>query len=273
MAKNISHIRKCPICKNSKDLLSLGGYIRCLACYTFFVSNFPNNTNFREILEKGAKGIINDTRVDLTKYDYKNRLFALKKISRKIANVLDVGCGNGLFIRFLISQGIKSFGFDQSEKIRKYLLSKNIPNFKTPADIPSHHFDVITSFDVIEHVMNLREHIHLIRKKIKVDGLVMMTTPNAAGYSARILKKAWWVFGPEAHYVLFSPISLKILLEQEGFNVLSISTDTIAPWFTPTRKFHYKILNKLQFLVFFPFKWLLFRFYLGDNIQLIARIK
>ena len=98
----------------------------------------------------------------------------------------------------------------------------------------------------------------------------MITTPNAQGISARILGRRWWVFGPTAHFVLFTPDSLKQMLTKEGFKVLETTTDTLTPWFFPTDTFIHRMLNKIVYLLITPFQSLLFRFSFGDNIQVVA---
>jgi hypothetical protein len=162
-------------------------------------------------------------------------------------------------------------GYDKSRNITKYLFKKNIPYYKNLNDIPDKYFDVITCFDVIEHTTNPKELIEMLHKKTKKNGLLILSTPNSQSLSSKILGQKWWVFGPTAHFVLFSVFSLNLLLAKANFKVVSFMTDTLTPWFTPTEKFISKVFNKFVYLFLFPFQKIIFKNHLGDNILIVAR--
>ncbi len=149
----------------------------------------------------------------------------MRSFSKLTPKILDIGCGNGNFVRFLKSEGYESFGYDKSRNIQKYLRVKNVPIYKNMRDIPNHYFNVVTCFDVIEHTADPRILIRSIKEKLNKNGIAMITTPNAQGFSSRILRHNWWVFGPTAHFILFSVRSLRLLLLNEGFELLHMSTD------------------------------------------------
>ena len=99
----------------------------------------------------------------------------------------------------------------------------------------------------------------------------MLTTPNAAGISAKILRNHWWVLDPKRHYVLLSPQALNRCLTQLGLEVINLSSDTITPWIMPSGTIQAKLLNKLVYLLLAPLRNRLFARNLGDNVQVIAR--
>jgi len=166
------------------------------------------------------------------------------------SRILDFGCGSGLFLEFLIAKGYKAYGFDKSKKLTKHLRDLHIPSYARVSKIPNGYFDAITNFDVIEHTTKPHIFIRNVNRKLKREGILMITTPNAYGISGRILKDRWWVFGPKAHFTLFSSESLKYLLHREGFKVQCITTDTITPWFMPVHNLWFKILNKAIYMFF-----------------------
>jgi SAM-dependent methyltransferase len=138
--------------------------------------------------------------------------------------------------------------------------------------MPDHHFDVITCFDVIEHTTDPHVLIQSIKLKLKKNGVLMMTTPNARGFSSLILRQKWWVFGPTAHFILFSPHSLQLFLTRMGFDLLDVRTDILTPWFTPSESVISRLFNKCVYLVVIPFQKFLFNHSLGDNIQIVAKV-
>lgn len=261
----------CKICGHNAVTLPIDGYIRCEYCKTYITKVLPNNKKVQKVLEEHAETYILDKQETGDNHSNLVRLYLLNKFTKSTKTVLDFGCGSGSLVKYLLSNGYKAFAYDKSEIIKKYLASQSIPFYEKLSEIPNNYFDVVTCFDVIEHVTNPNMLIQNIKRKIKKGGILVLSTPNSRGLSAKILGKKWWVFGPTAHFVLFSPYSIKLLITKMGLEVLDLSTDTITPWFTPSEKFVSKIINKLLYLIILPFQKVLFSHYLGDNIQVIVR--
>jgi SAM-dependent methyltransferase len=102
---------------------------------------------------------------------YANRLRLLRKVGvRNDSRILDYGCGSGVFIDFLARRGFSNLhGFDAF-----------IPRFADPS-VLSTKFDVVTSYDVIEHVSDPREYLKQLVDALADGGLLILGTPNADG--------------------------------------------------------------------------------------------
>ena len=261
----------CFVCNQSAKMLSIDGYRICKHCETYIAKVLPDNREVQKVLEEHASLYILGVHETLDFHTHATRLAMIKKFSGSTHTILDFGCGKGNFVKFARAKGYKAFAYDKSESIKKHLFVQAIPFYKNLWEIPDNYFDVITCFDVIEHTTNPRFIIREMKQKLKKHGILVISTPNAQGLSAKILGKRWWVFGPAGHFILFSIYSLQLLLSNMGLKVLDINTDTLTPWFTPSEKLLSKILNKVIYLVLLPFQKLLFNNYLGDNIQLVAR--
>ncbi len=263
----------CPVCGNNQFNFAVKQYKTCLRCGTVSVVSVPRAHEMDKVREEKSEGVISEQRQALINRDYADRLGRFKKYIKKNSRLLDFGCGAGLFVRFLISQEYKGYGFDKSRAVSNYLDTLRLPIFRSVQKIPHNYFDVVTSFDVIEHTLDPHKFIQEIKSKLTRHGVIMITTPNAYGLSGRLLKHRWWVFGPAFHYVLFSPKSLKDLLEKEGFEVLKVRTDIFTPWFTPMNALWCKILNKIVYLFVHPFEKYILHLNLGDNIEILAKKK
>jgi ubiquinone/menaquinone biosynthesis C-methylase UbiE len=99
--------------------------------------------------------------------------------------VLDLGCNTGFGSEIMAETADSVIGVDVSEKALEVAKQKfNKPNItfqkndgvSLPFD--DNTFDVIVSFQVIEHIVNYDNYIHEIQRVLKQDGVVLFTTPN-----------------------------------------------------------------------------------------------
>jgi len=103
--------------------------------------------------------------------------------------VLDVGAGSGIFLEYLRSQNntLDLNGFELSEALTKKLkengfgtIAANGENIKYP-EADFERFDVICMLQVLEHVDDPSEFVDRFLPYLADDGLLIITTPNAAG--------------------------------------------------------------------------------------------
>jgi SAM-dependent methyltransferase len=139
----------------------------------------------------------------------------------KDKNVLDVGCGFGLGGYFIVSNGAKSYtGIDifghAIQYAKTHFQSNNITFLLMNAEniTINKKFDVIVSFEVIEH-LNYLGYLNGIKNSLKDDGYFFLSTPNKT-YTLRQLNKI-----PRFHKCEFDEAQLKLLLSQ-FFKVVEI---------------------------------------------------
>ena len=103
----------------------------------------------------------------------------------KDKNILDYGCGNGYGTFYLSNQAKKIIGIDIDKNIINYckknysqknLSFQEINSFPLPFN--DKHFDVIVSFQVIEHIKIVSKYLYEIKRILKEDGVVLITTVN-----------------------------------------------------------------------------------------------
>ncbi|WP_354320380.1 glycosyltransferase [Pseudacidovorax sp. 1753] len=105
--------------------------------------------------------------------------------------VLDIACGEGYGSALLAAHARSVTGVDVSEDAvaHAHVAYADIPNLKFrqgSADaIPfeSSHFDMVVSFETIEHLSTQREMIAEIRRVLKPDGVLIISSPNKKTYS------------------------------------------------------------------------------------------
>lgn len=162
------------------------------------------------------------------------------------SRVLDVGCAFGYFLKLCDEYGLETYGLDISE----YALEK--AKTITKAKLYLHDvndglrifqnefFDLITMFDVIEHVENPYTFLIESRRVLKSGGKLIITTPNLNAITRFWKKDKWYGYIDDSHLYLFTPTSLRSLVERAGFKTMKLETPFhCLPNFIP------KILNKI----------------------------
>ncbi len=150
---------------------------------------------------------------------------------RKTNKILDVGCGIGYFLEEAKKRGWEVYGTELSEKSAEICALKNI-HIKQGALNADHYkqdmFDIVTSFEVIEHInyplIDLK-NIHSIMRK---GGLVYVTTPNFNSLLRVKLKSAYNVITYPEHLSYYTPKTLEKVFKRSGFQKLKIETTGIS---------------------------------------------
>lgn len=152
----------------------------------------------------------------------KKRIELIKKFSEG-ENLLDLGAGTGVFLEVASKSGFKISGNDISDFAVKELKGKGVKFYSgqiSNAKFPRNTFDVITAWDVLEHIPNLNQTIANIVKALKKNGVFVITTPGTDCLDAKLLNKNWYSYKkiPE-HVGFFDRQSITTLLEKHGLKV------------------------------------------------------
>lgn len=147
----------------------------------------------------------------------------------KAGNLLDVGCGAGHFLETMQKRGWNCTGTEVSESSKQFtedLKRKGIQiQYGTLPTIffPPQSFDLITFWHVVEHLPNPSNEIQYSSKLLKKNGLLFIAVPNIQSLSFAFWKCNWLHLDAPRHLNHFSPQTLRLLLEKNGFRILKIS--------------------------------------------------
>ncbi len=240
--------KECPVCNSSRKRILFKSTLKTGDLNPDIIQNDLRNTltgikKHARIVEcKDCKTIFTNPRENLDKFmegyeavedpDYlktkKYRMHLIKKhvkklkTHRKKGTLLDVGCFCGFFIEAASKNGFKVAGLDPSRWATSYVKKKGFPIYgKTLSDIKNKKFDIVTMWDVIEHVPDPMSEILLAKKILNKDGLLILGTPNISNFLVRILGDRHPFF-VRMHITLFTPENLSLLLEKAGFKIVEI---------------------------------------------------
>lgn len=228
-------MERCLICdeKNISKKLNVGKYAlyECHSCSV--VCTFPqgNTSNIRQNNAKQYDSA-DEEKEYLNHYTRLSKRAAkfIREIQRvkKSGKLLDIGCSYGIYLAAAQKAGFEVYGVEIAKRAIAYVRKKlGFPVFHgalEEARYDSHTFDVITAYDVIEHIPNITLFLSEVRRVLKKDGIFIVQCPNIESVVAKLLGKHWnWLVVPN-HLWHFSPKSLSYVLSLSGFTVLFCRT-------------------------------------------------
>ena len=199
--------------------------LRCNNCGVSFSSLYPRN--FDDLYSDDA--YLNKSLVayDLSR-KYRIERFAKERIAilnqyHHEGTLLDVGCGTGWFLE----EATKKYqvaGVEYSDSLRSWLQDNlGISSWKTIEDVPG-NFDIITAFDLIEHVVDPYLMLQKMKNKLKKDGKILIYTPNKNSLSFKILGEKNNLVCPPQHLFYFDEISFIKMANKVGLICISYET-------------------------------------------------
>lgn len=129
---------------------------------------------------------------------------------------LDHGGGQGKIAEKLLSRGADVSVFEPfGEKMNK----EGIEWYSCWEDQPpGKKYDWVFMVEVIEHLLEPEEELSKIKDRMAPGGKLVITTPNARGWRARLEGTNWREAQNPTHINLFSPYSIKVCLQKGGFD-------------------------------------------------------
>lgn len=178
------------------------------------------------------------------KLEYADRVHFLKEHCPG-GNVLDIGCSTGVLAEQLKLGGFNAFGCDISqdacelaaERIGAERVFQGTLDEVAPS-LDAGSFDAITLMDVIEHFADVVSPLEKMRDLLRPGGVLFLRTPTLTSPFFRIAHMSYWlslgvyrkaiqkIYHAE-HLFYFNERSIRLLLEDTGFEVVTIQRDPL----------------------------------------------
>lgn len=145
---------------------------------------------------------------------------------RRTGRLLDVGCATGEFLGSMRALGgWEVTGVEVNDYAARIARETYGLDVRTgtleQAAFPTSQFDVVTMWDVLEHLHEPLASVREIHRILKPDGLLLARVPNLASRDARLFGRFWAGLDAPRHLFVFSPATLRRLLEAGSFRPLA----------------------------------------------------
>jgi SAM-dependent methyltransferase len=215
----------------SRRDISGGRILRCRSCRLGFRATLPSEEDlgrlYRE-LDIGAHEGELPAR-------FRTAARQLRIVSRYVApaRLLDVGCGSGVFLRVAADAGWNVVGVEPGKAAHRSataLLGGRgdvIHAAFQEVSLASSAFDVVTLWDVLEHVPDPRSLLDRAAHLVKPGGYLFVNVPDLESLPTRLLQARWPLLLPE-HLVYFSRRSLRLCGEGAGLTLVHLGRRLVS---------------------------------------------
>ncbi len=153
-----------------------------------------------------------------------NEKYKIKIISRfkKSGKILDYGCGDGSFLKFMQDHNFSVLGYEPNNKASKIaslkIGEKNIVS--SLENIENNSLDIITLWHVLEHIPNPEEILSQLKSKLKENGILIIAVPNYKSYDAKFYKESWAAWDVPRHIFHYGKEGAIYFFNVNQFDVL-----------------------------------------------------
>lgn len=193
--------------------------------------------------------------------------------------IFDIGTATGYFLDLAKKRGWQTAGIEISNYAANIAKARghDMVFGRLPEAVVDKNFDVVTMWDVLEHLDDPKAYLKVVNKILQPDGLLVINTVDRGSLWAKLWGRYWHLINPPEHLFYYSKKNLELLLKDAGFEITE--TKKISKKFSLAYIFktlynwqHLKIWNRLEKYFNKPF-WRKFAIpiNLRDNVFILAK--
>ncbi len=131
--------------------------------------------------------------------------------------LLDIGCGDGSFLKAINRSGWEVTGIEIDPKLestKEFIVKRNVDELFNCAP-----FDCITMWHTLEHMQDIGTMISQIHRVLKPGGILIIAVPNNSSLQSKVFKSKWFHLDVPRHLYHLDASSLQYCLKTKGFVV------------------------------------------------------
>ncbi len=219
----------CPVCQTTARTTEFLKYnielAECNNCSARYGTKIPANLD--DVYRRPGYVAYSLDDVD-AHYNYRRERFGRERVAilekhcgdMTEKRLLDIGCGNGYFLSVAMEKCQHCFGTEFSDRMRDFAHKKTgltIYN-RGLEELPEASYDIITLFDVIEHIPDPIPFLRSVDRILRRGGNVLIFTPNFDSFSLRVMREQSSIADPTEHVILYTLPSLEYLGKRVGWS-------------------------------------------------------
>jgi len=192
--------------------------VRCKRCGLIYISPQPG----RDLIINGYASAEDEQYVSQEKgrlLTFRNCLKTVRQLSPR-GRLLDIGAASGIFVKIAKDAGYEAYGVEPSMWMSNFAKERYgitvFPGVVEDAKFDDNSFDVITMWDVLEHVPDPMGTLKEVKRILKPGGFLIVNYPCIDDPLAKIFGRKWW-FLLSVHLFYFTPATLSAYMERLGF--------------------------------------------------------
>lgn len=242
MIRSMPVFRACNLCGDTspKLLWERNGYaiVACNRCGLQYVGQNPQDIDFAALYSEdyytGGSGqvfanYLGEERA--RRANARRKLRSMRRRTPRSGRLLDVGCAAGFFLvearRYFEPQGVEISEFSSRvarERFGLDVFTGTLQDAKFAAD----SFDVITMWDVVEHLSDPKAVLMEASRVLRPGGSLVLTTGDVGSRYARRAGPRWHLLEPPWHLYYFSRATMSAMGEAAGLRLQACTSNGVA---------------------------------------------
>jgi SAM-dependent methyltransferase len=172
---------------------------KCQECESSFTQNAIHEEDAIKLYSQGSPQV-RWTNLPFEKAKTSLVISKLESLLNPGTRVLDIGCGSGTFLDFAKARGCQTHGVEYSNSSLEKIVQRGHKGFSDLSKV-NDVFDVITAFDVVEHLYDVSHFLETCKSMLSPGGYLVLLTGDISCDSAKKSKSNWWYTQYPEHIV------------------------------------------------------------------------
>jgi 2-polyprenyl-3-methyl-5-hydroxy-6-metoxy-1,4-benzoquinol methylase len=206
---------------------ALFGYVTCPECDLIYLNPRPSTSDLSMYYPNSYEAYRPlETLTAIMRWRRRHALSIMRRFVtcfQPPGRLLDIGCATGEFLQEMQRSGWEVEGVEISPQAAVIAQeTRGLKVFVGPVaafDAPKNTFDVVTLWDVLEHLPSPYVALRKIHGWLRNGGHVIFSIPNVQSFDARLFGHGWTGWDAPRHLYIFPEPTLNRLLTEAGFEI------------------------------------------------------